>query len=68
MSNTPEPGDYCQWGEYDCEVIKFDAEHEIVWVLVTVQPPHRHSGREAGIEAMDGKRPTGTDVPVLALR
>ena len=34
MSNTPEPGDYCQWGEYDCEVIKFDAEHEIVWVIV----------------------------------
>ena len=34
MSNTPKPGDYCQWGEYDCEVIEFDAEHEIVWVLV----------------------------------
>jgi len=30
MSNTPKPGDYCQWGEYDCEVIEFDAEIRVM--------------------------------------
>jgi hypothetical protein len=46
MSRIPEPGDYCQWGEYDCEVLEFDAEHEIVWVLVL------HEDREHEIRAM----------------
>ena len=34
MSHIPEPCDYCQYHEYDAEVLSFDEEHGIVWVLV----------------------------------
>jgi hypothetical protein len=45
MSNTPEPGDPCQWEEFDAEVLSFDEEHGVVWIFV-------HSGEPLDIRAI----------------
>ena len=34
MNAIPEPGDPCQYEEFDAEVLKFDPEQNIVWVIV----------------------------------
>ena len=34
MSCIPEPGDPCQWNEFDAEVLKFDQEKNLVWIFV----------------------------------
>jgi hypothetical protein len=39
MSCIPEPGDPCQWDEYDAEVLSFDEEHGIVWIFVYSDKP-----------------------------
>ena len=48
MSNTPEPGDCCQWEEFDAEVLKFDPDQNIVWIIV-------YSGDPYDIHAIDYK-------------
>jgi hypothetical protein len=34
VSSVPQPGDACQWEEYDAEVLSFDEEQGVVWIVV----------------------------------